>query len=348
MGEVVKMTEESPLAPVPLGAIVAQVKAIREVMRNIMKAGEDYGTVPGTDKPVLMKAGAEKLAFYFRLGLKYDVQIQDLPGGHKNVVVRAEVRSLRTGELLGEGVGSCSTLESKYRYRFEDVGPVPKEYWACKDPSALGEPDLLVRKKGSEWRLFRRLETEPADFYNTVLKMAKKRAYVDAILSVTAASELFTQDIEEIVEGEVVNGTHPATASTPPRRDDQSGRKIPNGTDAHQTSKSHTPDWWHMKAPEFLRLYARTDEASVSAWSPEDRKLWKRKCDEGVRKGLPTWWPKEYGSNCAEQFARLLDLGMGLEEAAETAKRANWDPETIDLLIEGLAAERQASQTSLF
>jgi hypothetical protein len=36
-----------------------------------------------------------------------------------------------------------------------------------------------------------------ADMYNTVLKMAKKRAYVDGILSATAASDCFTQDIDE-------------------------------------------------------------------------------------------------------------------------------------------------------
>lgn len=33
---------------------------------------------------------------------------------------------------------------------------------------------------------------------NTILKMAKKRAYVDAILTATKASHVFTQDIEDI------------------------------------------------------------------------------------------------------------------------------------------------------
>jgi len=39
------------------------------------------------------------------------------------------------------------------------------------------------------------------DFFtaiNTVLKMAKKRAYVDAILTATHASGIFTQDMEDI------------------------------------------------------------------------------------------------------------------------------------------------------
>ena len=35
---------------------------------------------------------------------------------------------------------------------------------------------------------------------NTVLKMARKRSYVDAILSATGTSRIFTQDIEELKE----------------------------------------------------------------------------------------------------------------------------------------------------
>jgi hypothetical protein len=40
----------------------------------------------------------------------------------------------------------------------------------------------------------------PADEYNTVLKMANKRSLVAAVLNVTAASDIFTQDLEDTVE----------------------------------------------------------------------------------------------------------------------------------------------------
>ena len=36
---------------------------------------------------------------------------------------------------------------------------------------------------------------------NTILKMAKKRAYVDAILTACHASKVFTQDVEDIAAG---------------------------------------------------------------------------------------------------------------------------------------------------
>ena len=46
-----------------------------------------------------------------------------------------------------------------------------------------------------------RIENEDiADVWNTVKKMAKKRAHVDVTLTVTAASDIFTQDIEDMDE----------------------------------------------------------------------------------------------------------------------------------------------------
>ena len=48
------------------------------------------------------------------------------------------------------------------------------------------------------------LKTDFATNLNTVLKIAKKRAFVDAILTATYASKVFTQDIEDIVNLQVV------------------------------------------------------------------------------------------------------------------------------------------------
>jgi hypothetical protein len=37
----------------------------------------------------------------------------------------------------------------------------------------------------------------PFDFYNTVLKIARKRSMIDAVLTVSGASEIWTQDVED-------------------------------------------------------------------------------------------------------------------------------------------------------
>ena len=46
--------------------VKAQVQKIALIMKETMKKDEHYGQIPGTkSKPVLLKAGAEKLAFTF-------------------------------------------------------------------------------------------------------------------------------------------------------------------------------------------------------------------------------------------------------------------------------------------
>ena len=63
------------------------------------------------------------------------------------------------------------------------------------------------------WRMtvlaVRSQNTETADLANTILKMAKKRAYVDAMLNVGALSEMFTQDIEDLgtFNEDIIEGT---------------------------------------------------------------------------------------------------------------------------------------------
>ena len=201
---------------VPVAEIKAQVNLIQHVMRDVMKSGEHYGTIPGCgDKPTLLKAGAEKIAMTFRLATDIEVESTDLGGGHREVMVKVTLVSPE-GQRLGSGVGTCSTMEGKYRYRQEVVpgAAVPKEYWDTRDPALLGGANRKPQKRDRVWVVVERVDHDnPADYYNTVLKMAKKRALVDAVLTTTAASDLFTQDVEDM--GEVL-GTAPAQPKQEP------------------------------------------------------------------------------------------------------------------------------------
>ena len=69
------------------------------------------------------------------------------------------------------------------------------------------------------WQNDQRVEYDnPADYYNTALKMAKKRAHVDAILTATAASDCFTQDVEDTQREK----QRPARRPAPTRREEPS------------------------------------------------------------------------------------------------------------------------------
>ena len=191
---------EQPGSILSVEEIRSQNKAIQMILKNIMREGEHYGTIPGCgEKKALLKPGAEKIASAFRLAIRPEWTMRDLGNGHREYEITCQVLSPH-GEFLGQGVGSCSTMESKYRYRSENTGrEVPSEYWnSGKDQDFLGGPGYFARKIKDKWMIFHKEEhPDPADYYNTVLKMGKKRAMVDAILTVTAASDIFLQDVEE-------------------------------------------------------------------------------------------------------------------------------------------------------
>ena len=194
--------------------VLKQVAMIHEVMTTVMKLDDHYGTIPGTKKPSLYKAGAEKLSLTFRLRPEYEIRRSDLPNGHREYEVVCTLYFIPTGQSVGQGVGSATTMEGKYRYRGgEKVGtgqPVPKTYWNLKKTDGkaaqnlIGGPGFSAGKIDGNWEICstgEKMEHDnPADYYNTVLKMAKKRAHVDAILTATAASDIFTQDVEDMPE----------------------------------------------------------------------------------------------------------------------------------------------------
>ena len=212
--------------------VMAQVNAIQELTKRAMRSGEHYGIIPGTSrkdkdgkelaKPSLLKPGAEKLSMMFRLSPTYVGQ--DCPvmhaNGHLEYRLTCTMTNIRTGEVWGQGVGSCATLETKYRFRkAEQVCPkcgVPaiikgkQEYgggWLCYGKKGGCGAKFLDGDKEIENQNMGRVEHDnPADYYNTVLKMAKKRAHVDAVLTCTAASDLFTQDLEDMAENGLIEG----------------------------------------------------------------------------------------------------------------------------------------------
>lgn len=195
--------------------VIKQVNVIQEVMRSVMKVDEHYGIIPGTQKPSLYKAGAEKLSLTFRLRPEYTITKTELAGGHREYEALCTLIHIPTGQIVGQCAGSATTMEGKYRYRGGEKLPtgqaVPKEYWNLKKAGKLDEAQTLIGGPGfsagkiaGAWQICTLGEKQehdnPADYYNTVLKMAQKRAYVSTVLGATAASDIFTVDVEDMVE----------------------------------------------------------------------------------------------------------------------------------------------------
>lgn len=178
------------------------VNLIQEVMGAVMKKDTHYGVIPGCKQPSLYKAGSEVLLATFRIAVS--VIVEDLS---TEDCVRYRVRTIGThqvsGIVVGEGIGSCSSNEDKYKWR---KAVNDKEFEATQESRRR-------IKYGKDW-VTKQVRTEPADVDNTVLKMAKKRAQIDLTLTATAASDIFTQDVEDMPE-ELRDADSPRTSRHP-------------------------------------------------------------------------------------------------------------------------------------
>lgn len=188
-----------------------QVNLIQEVMKNVMKDGVHYGVVPGCgDKKTLLKPGAEKIAMTFRLSPTF---VELSGSGEDDSFVRYKIECqlvhIPTGRIVGTGLGACNSKEKKYRTRAVYANK------ATEEEKAIGKKETRQGKSGA-FEVYV-IPQDPWDVQNTVYKMACKRAFVAAILNATAASDIFTQDIEDLPDGTVLeeNGSAPVTTKPP-------------------------------------------------------------------------------------------------------------------------------------
>lgn len=177
------MTEETTaLVPVnvedfsmDVRGVQQQITGLHDLMKSTMKEGNHFGVIPGTHKPSLFKPGAEIILVRSRLRPDVrDIKAIEMPD-FISFTITLDLYHIPTGNLVGTGVGSCNSRETKFQR-----------------------------------------ESNPWNLHNTFLKMAKKRALIDAVLNATAASEIFTQDVEDI-DSPVIQA--PAPAAPPPDAD---------------------------------------------------------------------------------------------------------------------------------
>lgn len=202
------------------------INLIQEAMKATMKKDVHYGIIPGCGKPSLYKAGAEVILTLFKLST--DPIITNLS---ENGEIRYHVKvniSTREGVFVGSGIGECSSGEEKYSWRSaicqEEFDATPEHLRRIKFRKYQGNVSQVPQVRVS-----------PSDMANTILKMAKKRALIDAVLTSTAASDIFSQDIEELPEGYIpepndapVNNHQPVNAPTPSPTENHSPKEAVN------------------------------------------------------------------------------------------------------------------------
>lgn len=224
---------------VTVAEVRANVNLIQAVMKSVMKKDVHYGVVPGCGaKPTLLKPGAEKIMATFKLSA--DPVVDDLS---QEDVIRFRITvklSTFAGIFVGSGIGECSSNEEKFKWR-KAIG---KEF----DETPEDRRRKKWRKGSNGEYQEEQIRTNPADLANTILKMAKKRALIDAVLTATAASDIFNQDIEDLPEGMVQE--QPAPLNGKPDVD------IPQEVKVEPVKPTTTESGPVISEPQVKRLYA--------------------------------------------------------------------------------------------
>jgi hypothetical protein len=196
---------------------VQRRSAIIEFVQKVMKPDVDFGVLPGTQKPTLLKSGAEKLCTLFGLTSRFQIlrMVEDWTGaqhdGEPFFYYLYHCQLWRDDLLIAEGDGSCNSFEQKYRYRdAQRLCPECGRAAIVKGKAEFGGGWLCFVKRGGCGAKFpdgdetvesqaigRVRNPDIADVVNTVQKMGQKRALVAATLLAVNASEFFTQDIED-------------------------------------------------------------------------------------------------------------------------------------------------------
>lgn len=163
-----------------------KIGQMQAVVQKTLKEGQDYGEVPGTNKPTLLKPGGEKICMLFGLNPEYEFLQTTEDYDKEFFSYNIKCTLYRNGQAVAQGVGSCNSKEKKYR--FINVDEIPENYVGYSEQIT----DYYGRTK------YKINNSDVCSLVNTILKMAKKRAFIDAVLQVASLSEVFTQDLEDM------------------------------------------------------------------------------------------------------------------------------------------------------
>lgn len=181
------------IAPQPSKQAIKRLQGFDEYARAVLKEGDDYGMIPGTNSKSLFLAGAEKLCAGYGLTPRYEI-LPSSVADHAASLFQYDVRCLLAyqGVTVGEGLGTCNSREKKYSWR-----------WVTPDqldtiPELRGHKGQPLEIKTTKWgkTLLRVPQWEVSDLANTMLQMASKRALVKAVRSTFGLSAYgWTSDV---------------------------------------------------------------------------------------------------------------------------------------------------------
>jgi hypothetical protein len=246
--------EGGAIQPKSFGQIKAEEKFLKEYVDQFLvegpfKEGADFGSVPGIDHMAFFR-GIKKIMRDFNLAEGDPIPhretkiviIQDREVEHLIYTVKTPIINIATGRTIGVAMGSCSTLETKYRFRGDNrICPECDEPTIIEGKEQYGGGWVCWKKQGGCGVKFTKEDTRiisqpvgkqenlnPYDLSDTTMFMAQKRGIVRFILYATG--------LEKYVK-------------VPPEFQDK-GAKFGNGTATRESKKNPTqPPMKEAEAP---------------------------------------------------------------------------------------------------
>jgi hypothetical protein len=157
----------------------ARAQWVRDVTKAALTVDVDYGQIPGTDKPSLFKSGAEMLLLAAGYGFDMDRLEDDDARTHRGVTYKCTVRR-RDGSVVSTCDGYAGYDESRFFTSAEDAEK--RERYNAEKYHRPVNANRFVEYRAP---------------WNTLVKMAEKRALVGAALNACAASGLFIADLDD-------------------------------------------------------------------------------------------------------------------------------------------------------
>jgi hypothetical protein len=121
------LVHSSSLQMMPIKEAQEWYNAFGQFTQSILKKDLDYGVIPGTPKPSLYKAGAEKLRFAYGLTIEFDMieKTVDLDKLFVDYTYKCTVKS-KQGQVLAQCEGNCNSMEAKFGYVWVPENELPK------------------------------------------------------------------------------------------------------------------------------------------------------------------------------------------------------------------------------
>lgn len=196
-----------------LALVSERTLAIRGAIKANFKRDKHFGKIPGTNKDILFKPGADLILGWHKIyedptvvesmqewGIAKDVQpffhflvkstIYQYVPGPNGEPVRVD---------LGSALGECNSGEGRYSHRW---------LWPSKMSTQLKaqakhedwDTKIVKTKYGESTQTKCPSEKEEVrSLYNTILKMAQIRALRSSLAKVCATSEFYGEDFEDVI-----------------------------------------------------------------------------------------------------------------------------------------------------